>query len=125
MSAPPCLWLTTLRPDGSPHTTPVWFVRDADVVWVATSRAAVKTRNLEHDPRVSLALDGTAAAPTVGEGRAVVHDLSGPRGREAHAAVLAAFAERYAGWDAADPSRYGARVLVEVVVERWLLRPGA
>ncbi len=102
----------------------MWFVRDADVVWIATSRAAVKTRNLEHDPRVSLALDGSGRPHRRRGARGRPRPVRAA-GREAHAAVLAAFAERYAGWDAADPSRYGARVLVEVVVERWLLRPDA
>jgi PPOX class probable F420-dependent enzyme len=45
---------TTLRPDGSPHTTVVWV--DVDDRWVSFNTAAgrVKPENLERDPRVSL-----------------------------------------------------------------------
>ena len=46
--------VTTLREDGSPHTTVVWVdVDDAGVLFnTATGRA--KPRHLERDPRVSL-----------------------------------------------------------------------
>ena len=52
----PCAWLTTLRRDGSPHTTPVWFLLLHETFWITSSTVNVKVRNLEHDPRVSLAL---------------------------------------------------------------------
>jgi PPOX class probable F420-dependent enzyme len=46
--------VTTLREDGSPHSTPVWVdVEDGKVSFnTATGRA--KPRHLEHDPRASL-----------------------------------------------------------------------
>ena len=46
--------VTTLRPDGSPHSTIVWVdVEDGKVSFnTATGRA--KPRYLEHDPRASL-----------------------------------------------------------------------
>ena len=46
--------VTTLRSDGSPHSTVVWVEqRDGEVSFnTATGRA--KPRNLEHDPRLSL-----------------------------------------------------------------------
>ena len=36
--------------------------------------------------------------------------------------VVGALASKY-GWDAADPATDGARVLVRVTVDRWLLEP--
>ena len=41
--------LTTLRPDGSPHVTPVAFTFDADtgVAWLTSEVGAVKVRNVE------------------------------------------------------------------------------
>ena len=109
-------WLTTLRPDGSPHTTPVWFVFDEDTFWIATGRRNVKAANMRADQRVSIAVDGSAAAPLVAEGRAELMDVAAT-GR----AVVAAFAEKYDGWDSADDSVDGPRVVVRVVVSRWLL----
>jgi PPOX class probable F420-dependent enzyme len=45
---------TTLRDDGSPHSTVVWVdVRNGSVGF-NTARGRAKTRHLERDPRVSL-----------------------------------------------------------------------
>ncbi|WP_082899892.1 pyridoxamine 5'-phosphate oxidase family protein [Rhodococcus phenolicus] len=112
----PCVWLTTLRRDGSPHTTPAWFLLIGETFWIASSTVNVKVRNLQRDPRVSLAIDGSAAKPCVAQGRALVHRmiLSFPH-------LVTLFAEKYSGWDAADETQDGPRVLIEVPVDRWLL----
>jgi len=113
------LWLCTLRPDGSPHVTPVWFVHVGNAFWIGSGERNVKVRNVLNDPRVSLALDD-GDHPIVVEGRARVH-----RGalRED---VLAALAAKYDGWDAGAEIRpFGPRVLLEVPVGRWLLRGSA
>ena len=46
--------LATLRPDGSPHLTPVWHHYDGERVLVAAEETAVKVRNIRTDPRVEL-----------------------------------------------------------------------
>ncbi|APU16664.1 MULTISPECIES: pyridoxamine 5'-phosphate oxidase family protein [Actinoalloteichus] len=105
--------LCTVRPDGSPHVAPVWFVYRDGTWWVSTGEGSRKARNLIAEPRVSLALpDGEA--PVVAEGRAVVH-------RVLHPEIVAAFAEKYDGWDLTEPG-YGVdtTVLVEVEATRWL-----
>ncbi|MBO0900075.1 TIGR03618 family F420-dependent PPOX class oxidoreductase [Cellulomonas sp. zg-ZUI22] len=114
----PCVWLTTLRRDGSPHVTPVWFLLDDDTFWIASSTVDVKVANMQRDPRVAIAVDGPGARPAVAQGRAHVHhDI------HAHASLLARFAAKYDGWDAADERQDGPRVMIEVPVDRWLLRP--
>jgi PPOX class probable F420-dependent enzyme len=45
---------TTLRPDGSPHSTPVWVDVDDAGVSFNTARPRAKPRHLERDPHVSL-----------------------------------------------------------------------
>lgn len=45
---------TTLRPDGSPHSTPVWVDVDEDGVSFNTAWPRAKPRHLARDPRVSL-----------------------------------------------------------------------
>ncbi|MGW4126579.1 pyridoxamine 5'-phosphate oxidase family protein [Amycolatopsis japonica] len=108
-------WLCTLRGDGSPHVTPVWFVYLDDVFWIGSGERNVKVRNIDGDPRVSLALED-GDAPAVAEGVARVH-----RGalRED---VLAALAAKYDGWAAGvEIAPFGTRVLLEVPVKRWLL----
>jgi PPOX class probable F420-dependent enzyme len=46
--------VTTLRPDGSPHTTVVWVDVDDDGVMFNTAAGRAKVRHLQRDPRVSL-----------------------------------------------------------------------
>jgi PPOX class probable F420-dependent enzyme len=70
--------VTTLRPDGSPHSTIVWVAAENGEVSFNTALGRVKPNNLEHDPRVSLlvldpndqyrwvAVDGRATLTTDG-----------------------------------------------------------
>lgn len=46
--------VTTLREDGSPHSTVVWVDVDDGKVSFNTATGRAKPRHLEHDPRVSL-----------------------------------------------------------------------
>jgi len=70
--------VTTIRPDGSPHTTVVWVDVDTDEVLFNTAVGRAKERYLRKDPRVSLivvdpedpyrwvAVNGTAQFETEG-----------------------------------------------------------
>ena len=70
--------VTTLRPNGSPHTTVVWVDVDDDGVMFNTAAGRAKERYLRNDPRVSLivvdpenayrwvSIDGTAELTTEG-----------------------------------------------------------
>ncbi|WP_410606854.1 pyridoxamine 5'-phosphate oxidase family protein [Amycolatopsis sp. lyj-109] len=110
------LWLCTLRPDGSAHVTPVWFVHLGDTFWIGSGERNVKVRNVLRDPRVSLALED-GDHPIVAEGRARVH------GGALREDVLAALAAKYDGWDAGkEIAPFGPRVLLEVPIGRWLLK---
>ena len=46
--------VTTLRPDGSPHSTVVWVDVEDGVVTFNTEEGRAKPRYIEGDPRVSL-----------------------------------------------------------------------
>jgi len=46
--------VTTLRGDGSPHSTVVWVDVEDGTVGFNTARGRAKPRYLEHDPRASL-----------------------------------------------------------------------
>lgn len=48
--------VATLDPDGSPHTSVVWFLRDGDDVLFSSLAKRRKVKNLERDPRVSLSV---------------------------------------------------------------------
>ena len=47
-------FITTLHPDGSPHTSPVWHKAVSGNFIVASDTESVKVRNIRNDPRVSL-----------------------------------------------------------------------
>lgn len=49
-------WVTTLRADGSPHSTVVWVGVDDRGVYFNTAVGRVKERHLRRDPRLSLAV---------------------------------------------------------------------
>ncbi|MFE3461953.1 pyridoxamine 5'-phosphate oxidase family protein [Nocardiopsis aegyptia] len=109
------VWLCTLRRDGSPHVTPVWFAHLRDRWWISVGADSVKVRNAAADPRVSLALED-GDAPVVAEGRTTVHTSDFPPD------VVAAFQERY-DYDIRVPFDWHGqdRALLEVNVTRWLL----
>ncbi|MFL5871671.1 MAG: pyridoxamine 5'-phosphate oxidase family protein [Solirubrobacterales bacterium] len=50
------VWLSTVRPDGTPHVIPIWFSWDGDSVLIASKPHARKIANLRTNPRVMLAL---------------------------------------------------------------------
>jgi|SRR5579884_4275869 len=53
------IWLTTVRPDGRPHTIPVWFSWDGETILILSQPNTQKIRNLRSNPNVTLALDGS------------------------------------------------------------------
>ena len=68
-------WVTSVWPDGRPHTMPVWGVWLDDALWFSSSVGSRKARNLTGDPRCTVATDD-AQEPVVVEGRAaIVRDL--------------------------------------------------
>ena len=48
--------LATVNADGTPQVTPVWVDYDGTYLLVNTARGRVKTKNLERNPRVALAI---------------------------------------------------------------------
>lgn len=49
-------YLTTVRPDGSPHTVPICYVWNGSVIYIFAHPNSVKCRNLRQNPHVSLAI---------------------------------------------------------------------
>jgi PPOX class probable F420-dependent enzyme len=48
--------LSTLEPDGKPHSTVVWVKRDGDDLLFALPKSRHKVANLNRDPRVAVAI---------------------------------------------------------------------
>ena len=54
------IWLTTVRGDGMPQPTPVWFLWDGETFLIYSQPNAHKLRNLAHNPKVALNLNSDA-----------------------------------------------------------------
>jgi PPOX class probable F420-dependent enzyme len=50
------VWLSTVRPDGTPHLVPTWFWWDGEALLVFSKPGAAKVRNLRANPKVMIAL---------------------------------------------------------------------
>jgi F420H(2)-dependent biliverdin reductase len=98
-------WLTTLRADGSPRTSRVWFVQRGGQTWIATSESALKVRDLRNDPRASFSIEGVHGGVTGIATLVATH--SAPD-------ILAQFRDDYDGWNADDPADYGPRILIRL-----------
>ncbi|MFF6878534.1 MULTISPECIES: TIGR03618 family F420-dependent PPOX class oxidoreductase [unclassified Streptomyces] len=113
--------LSTVRADGSPHVTPIWFLLDGDEVVFNTGKDSVKGRSILRDGRVALCVDDDRPPYSfvVLRGRASVsEDLDEIR----HWATL--IGARYMGEERAE--EFGARngvpgeLLVRVTLDRVL-----
>lgn len=75
--------LTTFRADGSPVATPVWVVRDGEVLRILTDPGSGKVRRLRADPAVRLSpcdMRGRVRPDAVvAEAAAVLDDEAGTR----------------------------------------------
>ena len=49
-----CSWLSTVRPDGRPHSAPVWHIWTDSRVYIVTKSTAIKVTNIRHCARVVL-----------------------------------------------------------------------
>ena len=48
--------LTTVRADGTPQVTPIWYESDGETFFCIFGRNSVKARNIRRDSRVSLCI---------------------------------------------------------------------
>lgn len=70
------IWLTTVRPDGRPHSVVVWFLWDGESILIFSKPEQQKLQNIQHNPHVLLAIDDThnGADPITIEGTATLLD---------------------------------------------------
>lgn len=96
LDAPRLAVLATVRPDGSPQLTVVWYGLRGDELIVNTTARRSKARNLARDPRVSLLVGEMARYVRLeGEARIVATGAAGLRD-------IHDLAVRYDGADAAE-----------------------
>ncbi|OKJ69257.1 pyridoxamine 5'-phosphate oxidase family protein [Streptomyces sp. CB02261] len=91
LAAAEVYWLTTVRPDGRPHVTPLIAVWSDHELCFCTGPDERKARNLTGNPAVVL----TTGTPTLGEGFDLV--VEGEAARVEDEGRLAVLAEAYVG----------------------------
>lgn len=111
----PVIWLTTVRPDGQPQTSPVWFLWQDGRFVIYSLADSPRVRNLRQNPRVALNLDGDGQGGAIAtfEGTAELDDTGPPSTDDAayQAKYLALITG--SGWTAASFARdYPQRVVV-------------
>jgi PPOX class probable F420-dependent enzyme len=81
-------WVSTTRPDGRPHATPVWGLWLDGAVWFSVGRTSVKARNVARNPGIAVHLE-SGDQVVILEGRAVAR-------RERLGPFLDAYEAKYA-----------------------------
>jgi PPOX class probable F420-dependent enzyme len=75
-------WFTTVRADGMPQPTPVWFIRENDHFLIYSMPNAQKVKNIQDNPKVALGFsdspDASEYAVVMGEARLETHDTAAP-----------------------------------------------
>jgi F420H(2)-dependent biliverdin reductase len=105
------IWLASVRPNGSPHLVPIWFVSQGGLIYICTDPESVKVRNLQHNGRVSLALeDGSKPIIFEGSARVVPHEKT-PAG------IIPLFKQKY-DWDITTDEKYS--LVIEVTPRKTM-----
>lgn len=101
------IWLATVRPNGSPHLVPIWFVWLDQKAFICTGRNSVKARNIAANPHVAFSLED-GSNPLVIQGQAKFLDIIPPT-------VAEAFQKKY-DWTIIGNETYNA--LIEITPTR-------
>jgi PPOX class probable F420-dependent enzyme len=104
----PC-FITTLMPDGSPQTTMTWVDTDGEHVVINTVESHLKVKNIQRDPRVSVAVGDPQNLMRYYAIRGRVVKIS----KEGAVEHIDALAHRYTG---APYAWYGGRDQVRIIL---------
>src|SRR5688572_22147042 len=106
---------TTLMPDGSPQTTPVWVDYRDDEIWVNSALGRQKDKNVRRDPRVAIAVIDPDDPYRYVEVRGSVREIT-QDGADAH---IDKMAKKYLGQDKYPYRQPGEqRVLYKIAIEK-------
>jgi len=92
-------WFTSVRPDGRPHSVPVWFVWDGTTVTMFSKPKNQKIVNISQNANVVLALDNTNAGndPIAFEGTAALVPDTGLEHAQAYLDKYSGLIQQF-GW---------------------------
>lgn len=86
------IWLTTVRPDGVPQPSGVWFHWDGEDILIFSEADAPKVRNIRCNPCVALNLDGDGT----GGGLVIIAGMAGILPNPPDAQRLTPYRQKYA-----------------------------
>jgi PPOX class probable F420-dependent enzyme len=110
--------VSTLMPDGTPQTTPLWIDSDGEHLLLNTEVHRQKYKNVSRDPRITVTIIDAANPYSYGEVRGeVVETVTGPEAR----AHIDALARKYTGADYGNPVQ-SERVILKVAPRRQFVR---
>jgi PPOX class probable F420-dependent enzyme len=111
--------LSTLEPDGKPHSTVVWVKREGDDLLFALPRSRRKTANLQRDPRAAVAIfDPANPYESVQvQGSASIED--DPEGKLIDELSHKYTGGPYPGFAGPDPEWVSVRIRAEKVFSPW------
>lgn len=106
-----CSWLSTVRPSGKVHASPVWHVWYEGCIYVVTMETAVKARNIQINPSVYVTHpDPIDAIIMEGEAR-LVDEMMAP--------LVPLFLAKYE-WDISADSEYQAIIeITPIKIMAW------
>ena len=95
LQAPRHAVVATNRVDGPPQVSPVWFVYEEGLFYISILAGSAKRRNLQHDSRISLCIDGCYSdfRTVIVYGRAELIDSGHPLQEEMHWRVIRKYHE--------------------------------
>lgn len=105
------VWISTVKPDGSPHLTPVWFIWEDGFIFICIQWESVKARNILKNSAVAAALEN-GTTPIILEGVGV------PVEKPWSDLVKRAFSSKY-DWDIETDQDY--QCLVKIRPHKWLI----
>ncbi len=65
MEQEPVIWMTTVRTDGQPQTSVVWFLLEDDEILVYSKDGTIRNRSVVSNPKVALNLNGDQGGGSV------------------------------------------------------------
>ena len=117
------VWIVSVRPDGRPHTVPVWFLWEDSGTLLMFSKPDQKIRNLRANPAVVIALDDSKGGddPILFEATAeLLESGSMPGLTPAYAAKYQSYLDRFK-WTAESMAAEYSRP-IRIMPTRWLFR---
>jgi PPOX class probable F420-dependent enzyme len=111
--------LTTLEPDGRPHSTVVWTKRDGDDIVFALPKNRRKTANLTRDPRATVVIVNAANPYESAQVQGIAYVEDDPDGLLVEELSHKYTGGPYAGFAGPNPQWVTARIMADKVTTSW------